>query len=342
MQKISIGNLKSGTSLGRDIYSSTGQLLLRKGSMLDENVLSAFKRQGIEHVFVLDIPQRRTHVQVPFNQGYTDSVDQMKNFLLEAQIGQPLEQPEVDQTVSRLLNLVYDEVDIFQRIRQMKNTDEYLYTHSLNVSLLCVMIARWLKCPPKMIKDMGLAGLLHDIGKANVPTGILTKPEPLTEEELHEVQSHAVKGFEIAQKIPWISKDILDAVRLHHERLDGSGYPEGLEGDAIPLIARVVAVADVYDAITSERVYAGKMSPYQAAEVLWDESFGRLDPRIAKVFYDRASNFYIGNTVILSNGMIGKVVYINPTMPTRPVVESNGEYHDLSRNRTVTITEVVD
>lgn len=343
MRRIPLTSLKPGTSIGRDIYAQNGQLLLKKGTLLEEAYLVAFRRQGIDSVYIADdTAQKKKHKHIDFDLGYHESLTSMRNMMLEAKLGGGIEEKDVRATVDTLLTLAYDEVDIFSQMRQMKEKDDYLYTHSINVSLLCVTIGRWMKCSANMIKDLGIAGLFHDIGKIRVPVSILLKPDKLTADEYDEIQKHAMESFNLTQGIKYVTPQIGEAIMMHHERMDGSGYPIGVGGDMIPFMARVLAVADVYDAVTSNRVYAPKESPYRAAEILWEESFGRLDPKIAKIFYDRSSNFYIGTHVILSNGQKGKVVYVNPSSPTKPVVEAEGDYHDLARERTISITEILD
>lgn len=342
MRKISINRMSPGVVLARDIYAYDGRLLLARGTRLEEWHLEVFRKQGLDYVYVVeDTPPGRRPAR-PFEDVYSESLTAMKTFMLEAKLGKPLEKTEVDKTVNILLAQVFDEVDILKQMRRMKDKDDYLFTHSINVSLLCILLGRWLKYPEPMIRNLGTAGLLHDLGKVSIPSSILTKPGKLTDVEFEQVKKHSTRGYDMLRSMGCDNPDILDGVLLHHERLDGSGYPSGLKGEEIPLFPRVIAVADVYDAVTSERTYKAKESPYKAAEILWQESFGKLDPVVAKVFYDRVSSFYVGNRVRLNTGEEGKVVYINPSLPTRPVVQVGDRFYDLSRDRSVGIVEVVD
>ena len=149
-------------------------------------------------------------------------------------------------------------------------------------------------------------------------------------------------GYNLLIQSEAISNNIATAALMHHERFDGSGYPMGKKGNDIGFCSSVVAVADVYDAVTSTRVYSTKRSPYIAAEILWEESFCKLDPRIAKVFYDKITNFYVGNEVLLSNNERGLVIYVDPYQPTRPVVMVGDKFYDLNRDRSLTIMEIID
>lgn len=342
MQRVSLTRLKAGSRIAKDLYSFDGKLLLAKGTVLDEVQLQSLRRQGIEEVYIFDAPTRITKSSMPFDAAYKESLVAVRSFMLEAKLNKKIEEKEVKQTVQDLLDQVFDEVDLFRQMRLMKEKDDYLFTHSVNVALLSILIARWLKLDEDIIKDVGTAGILHDMGKLFIPDEILQKQGKLTEEEFQKIKEHATAGYDYVSQLPWVSIPIANAVLMHHERLDGSGYPLGMKGDSIPLYARIVAVADVYDAITSNRAYRHKLSPYQAAEILWEESFGKLDPRVAKIFYDRSTCFFVGNKVLLSDGREGRVIYINPTLPTRPVVEVEGEYVDLAKRRNLTVVEVID
>lgn len=341
MLKLKVSSLKPGIKLGKDIYTSDNQLLLPKGTIISEEQLKNFVRRNIREVFIME-SSPRLKPQKNFDDVYIKSLDAVRAFMFEAKLGKPLEVSEIGDTVDMLLEQVFDAGDLFKQMRIMKAKDDYLFTHSVNVSLLCILIGRWLKCDAKAIRNLGTAGLLHDIGKVFIPNEILNKPDKLTDQEFEEIKKHTLLGYNLVSQSEAINFDIANAVLMHHERLDGSGYPAGFKGMQLGFCASVVAVADVYDAITSSRIYSSKRSPYMAAEILWSESFGKLDPRISKVFYDRIASFYIGNEVLLSNNQKGVVVYINPTQPTRPIVMVDDVFYDLSKDRNITIMEVVD
>ena len=236
---------------------------------------------------------------------------------------------------------VFDAIDLFRQLRLMKDKGEYLFTHSINVALLCILIGRWLKCDQETIKDLGIAGFLHDIGKVFIDKDILNKPGKLSDEEYETIKKHSVLGYNYICQNPSIKPEVANAVLMHHERLDGSGYPSGLKGQ-LNFYAAVVAVADVYDAITTAHAYADKKSPYSAAEILWQDSFGKLDPRIVKVFYDKITNFYVGNKVLLSNSEEGIVIYADPSQPTRPLVMAGDIFYNLATDRSLTIIDIID
>ncbi|CFX52233.1 HD domain [Syntrophomonas zehnderi OL-4] len=341
MLKIKLSSLKPGARLGKDIYSYDGNLLLPKGAIITSEHLEAFARRQFDEVFIMETGTKISS-EKNFEEVYSQSLDIAKSFMMEARLGKPLEFDEINDTVNLLVEQVFDQHGLFRQMRLMKNKDDYLFTHSVNVSLLCILIGRWLKCDDETIKNLGVAGLLHDIGKVFVENDILNKPDKLTAEEFEEIKKHTLLGYNLINQYPWVNAEVANAVLMHHERADGSGYPVGLKGYKIGFYASAVAVADVYDALTSSRVYSGKVSPYTAAEILWQESFGKLDPRISKVFYDKITDFYVGNEVILSNGMKGIVVYVDPSQPTRPIILAGDEFYNLAEERSITIQEIID
>jgi len=341
MLKIKVSSLKPGVKLGKDIYSFDGNLLLPKGAVITNEHLEAFTRRHFDEVFVMETDSQQKS-EKKFEDVYTQALDMSKSFMLEVSVGKSLDPEEVQDTVSMLVEQVFDQHGLFRQMRMMKDKDEYLLTHSINVSLLCILIGRWLKCDEQAIKDLGVAGLLHDIGKIYIDDKILNKADKLTEEEFEEVKKHTLLGYNLLNQYPWINEEIANAILMHHERADGTGYPIGLKGYKMGFYASVVAVADVYDALTSTRSHKNKMSPYSAAEILWQESFGKLDPRISKVFYDKITDFYVGNEVVLSNGMKGVVVFVDPSQPTRPIIMVGDEFFNLAVERSLTIIEILD
>lgn len=341
MLKIRVDNLKPGIKLGKDIFTYDGKLLLTKGTVITEEHLKGFASRGIREIYIMEAtPQLRAAKS--FEEAFDDSLDVVKSFMLEAKLGQNPDYKEIENSVETLLEQVFSITDIFRHMRLMKDKDDYLFTHSINVSLLSILIGRWLKCTEEEIRLLGMAGMLHDIGKIYISNDILNKPGKLTPEEFEEVKKHPILGYNLVTQNEDLNENIAKAVLMHHERLDGSGYPMGTKGK-INFYAAVVAVADVYDALTSNRAYASKLSPYTAADILWQESFGKLDPRIAKVFYDRVTNFYVGNEVVLSNNKRGVVIYVDRCNPTRPIVMvGENEFINLAEEPGISIMEVID
>ncbi|MDD2585417.1 MAG: HD-GYP domain-containing protein [Syntrophomonadaceae bacterium] len=339
--KLKISSLKAGVKLGKDIYSYNSQLLLPRGTVITKEHLENFTVRNIAEVYIIESTPRLKS-EKKFEDVYSNSLDVVKAFMLEAKLGKTLEFDEISNMVNLLLEQVFSVTDLFRQMRIMKGKDDYLFTHSVNVALLCILIGRWLNCDEETIKKLGTAGLLHDIGKIYIDSSILNKPGKLSESECREIKKHTMLGYNYLVENESLNEDIANAALMHHERADGSGYPLGTEGYSKNICVSVVSVADVYDAVTSNRVYSAKRSPYTAAEILWQESFGKLDPRVTKVFYDKITNFYVGNEVVLSNNEKGLVIYVDPSQPTRPVIMVGDKFYNLATDRSISILEIID
>ncbi len=339
--RIKTSSLKPGIALGTDVFSFDGQLLLPKGEKVTAELLDALIRREIHEVIITDDSPRQSSAR-SFDDAYSHALALTKSFMYEVKLGQPLAEKDISDILNLLGSQVDDQNDIFRQMRLMKGRDEYLLTHSLNVSLLSMLIGRWMGLSPQDISALGQAGLLHDIGKAMIPDQILNKPAKLTDDECIKIKEHSVIGFELVKDYPWLLHGVADAILGHHERQDGQGYPFGLGEGSIGLYSEILAIADTYDALTSNRVYCPRVSPFSAVDVVWKESFGRLNPRIAKIFYDRMTNFYVGNEVLLSNQDKGVVIYIDPSEPTRPIIRVGDRFCNLIEDRSLYIVEVFD
>ena len=341
MLKIKVNSLKAGVTLGKDIFTYDSKLLLPRGTVITSEHLENLRNRNIDDVYIMETEVRVKSTR-SFEGVYSNSLNIIRSFMLEAKLGKSLDLEEIGIITDLLLEQVFDVGDLFRHMRLMKEKDDYLFTHSVNVSLLCILIGRWLKCDQEVLKELGQAGFLHDIGKILIDDSILNKPGKLTDDEYEEMKKHTLLGYNLLTEHEQVSINVANAALMHHERADGSGYPMGSKGYSKNLCVSVVAVADVYDALTSNRVYSTKRSPFAAAEILWHESFGKLNPRISKVFYDKITSFYVGNKVLLSNDEIGVVIYVDPSQPTRPIIMVGDSFINLAIERSITILEVID
>lgn len=215
-------------------------------------------------------------------------------------------------------------------VNLFKDINQYIYTHSINVALLCRTIGKWMNYDEQMIEALMIAGLLHDIGNIKVDSSILDKPGKLTDSEFEEIKKHTLYSYQLLQNNKNIGLDIKIGILMHHERLDGSGYPYGVYDENINQIARVVAIADVYDAMLSERVYHKKHNPFAVMQMVQENAFGKLDPEILFTFLSHVANYYIGTYITLNTGEVAKVVSINSRCIYRPIVQVGNTYIDLS------------
>lgn len=231
-------------------------------------------------------------------------------------------------------------IELFDLLHCMKSIDDSVYAHSINVALISRAIGKWLKLPREELDELTIAGLLHDIGKAEIPDEVLNKTGKLTDEEFELIKSHALKGSKLLKKAGF-SSEIQFAALQHHERSDGSGYPRGLTSDEISDFASIIAIADVYDAMTSARSYRKPKCAFQVIAAFEDEGLQKYNTKFILTFLARIANAYQNSLVILSDGRRGKIVYINKNKLSKPIVQVDDEMIDLTREHDLTITSIL-
>ena len=218
-----------------------------------------------------------------------------------------------------------DAATLIQCVSGMREVDEYLFTHSVNVAILNGLIARWLHMSEDDCEMMVKAGAVHDVGKVRVSPKILNKPGKLTPLEFEAVKMHAQFGREMLEESGETTKEILESAELHHEKVNGTGYPYGLMGTQIPLHASITAVSDIYDAMVARRSYKKEASPFDILDQISKNAFSGLDMKIINAFLQNMPAELMGTNVLLSNGATAKVKFINPRHYKYPVVELDGE-----------------
>ena len=236
-----------------------------------------------------------------------------------------------------LLKDTGNSINAFDMVQNLRHYDDSTYAHSMNVGLLCNVFADWLDFDEEEKKTLTVAGILHDIGKTRIPLEIIQKPSRLSEEEYQIIKKHTEYGFAILTENYHIRYTALQ----HHERNDGSGYPLGLVAAHIDEYAKIVSIVDVYDAMTSPRVYRGPTCPFDVINLFEQEGFQKYDSRYIMIFLRRIAESYLNENVRLSDGRSGKLIYINNYALSRPVVMADGEAIDLRKERYLRIEEIM-
>lgn len=230
------------------------------------------------------------------------------SMLQEARMGRAIQQEDARALVSEISGSIARNPHALLSMARLKTADDYTYMHSVAVCALMVALGRELGLDEKMIREVGLAGLLHDIGKMAIPLDILNKPGKLTDSEFVCVKSHPEEGWKMLQEGRGVGETTLDVCLHHHEKVDGSGYPHRLAGDAISLVAKMGAVCDVYDAITSNRPYKAGWAPTESLRKMTEWSNGHFDPTVFRAFVKAVGIYPLGSLVRLQSGRLGVVV----------------------------------
>lgn len=234
--------------------------------------------------------------------------------------GKTIDAKLAKEVVEECVNSILRIPDTFMLLTQLKNRDQYTAQHSLNVSIYAVAFGRYLNLSYSQLTELGLSGMMHDMGKLKVPKEILHKPGKLEPDEMQLMRRHTTWGRQILMSGMGMPKSVIDVAHSHHERCDGAGYPRGLTETQISPLARIIAIADTYDAVTSNRFHQEGYSHLEALKIMIDESSGHLDPHLVVRFIECLGIYPPGCLVLLDSGEIGVVTEINPQQKLRPKI----------------------
>jgi putative nucleotidyltransferase with HDIG domain len=337
MRLVATTSVDEGALLGKAIINDQGKILLNVGARLEGKILNRLLEFGIDYIYIKDHDTDDlilvNSISDPIRVNAIKTIGEtFKQIQLDTKVSHSFVLAQSAKKFKKLISLLLEEL---QRSKELLNLlsdvfihDHYIFSHSLNVTLYALAIGIEMKLSPKELEQLGLGAILHDVGKMKVPEEILSKPGRLTGEEFQIIKAHAEEGFQLLRNIPEISLIVAHCAFQHHERLNGSGYPRGLKGDDIHLFGRILGVADVFDAVTSNRVYRPAMLPHEGLEILYSGSGNLFDSKVVDAFRRAVAIYPVGLTVILSDGRKGVVAAQNPGLSERPVVrvlEGNGK-----------------
>lgn len=361
MRRINTSELIPGMITAEDVYNYNNQLILPKGLILTDRTITKLAFYSIISVKIeeqaIEYPEEKNDSEsydisyaerirkspefVKFREEFEADITNFKDAMNEVvEKGAPL---DIDRLMNHTLNILdpnSTNPNVFDMLHCMREYDDATYVHCMNVALICNVFARWLRMSEEEIRLATISGLLHDIGKTHIPDEIIKKPGRLTDQEYNLVKTHPQEGYRILQNSQ-LSPEVLNAVLLHHERCDGSGYPFGLQSNKINSFAKLVSIADVYDAMTSARVYRGPLCPFKAIALFESEGLQKYDTRFIMTFLENVVNTYLLNNVLLSNGQTGTIIYINRDKLSAPTIKTESGFLDLATHPDITIEALI-
>lgn len=353
MRRVSTKNLTLDMIVGRNIYHSDGRILLHAGIRLTDNYILRLEQMGITSVYIKD-EYDDDNIKIADVVSEETRIETIKivkqNFqLLEQE--RKINIRSVKQMVDNLMDELLSNPNTLVNLTDIRSFDDYTFAHSVNVCILSLMTGITLCFHDLKLKELGTGALLHDIGKIKVARDILNKADSLSQEEFKEIKKHTVYGFQILRSYQDLSLLSAHVAFQHHERWDGKGYPRQLAGEDIHEYARIVAAADVYDALLADRPYRPSYSISQAITILKNMSGIYLDSRCVTALIANIAIYPVGSLIELNTGEIGIVVDNNKETPTRPVVRLVYDKHnrrimpqreiDLSKMSTIIITKAL-
>jgi HD-GYP domain-containing protein (c-di-GMP phosphodiesterase class II) len=337
MRLVPIYAIKDGAFLAQNLYNENGQILLSKGVKINERYKKKIKEHGFSMVYILDEYSQNEIEDVikpEIRQKMVQTIRSTFNTLTEFnyQNANAYKKDKLAENVSKnieaiqdIANNIVEEIcsqrNIMISLVDIKNSDSYTYRHSVNVGILSLVLGISYELNKNDLCDLVMGSILHDIGKVFIPNEILMKKGKLTPEEFQIIQEHPARGFHYLKDYSNLNAKARIIVLQHQERIDGSGYPYGLKGDQIYIFSKIAAVADIYDALTSDRPYRSAVSPNEAVEFIMGAGGTYFDIDVVKAFAKKVIPYPIGTLVRLSNQSIGVIEKINDDFILRPVVK---------------------
>lgn len=356
--RIKFSELREGCILAADVYSRTNLPIIPKKTVISNmhiQVLEAFNigEVEIERLLVNGVPflnetesedfgPNPTVSEWGFAELFLKSVVKYKREFQTWQSGLPVDINNIRVILLPLLEKMEGNPHEVFQLHRYSTKDTYIYQHSVAIGLISGYIGMKMNLEKGDWLQVALAGCLADCGMAKVSPTILYKNAPLTLQEYLEIKKHPVYSYKMVRNISVLRKAVKLAILEHHERLDGSGYPFG-EKEKIPQYAKIIGIADIFHAMTSERLYRGKQSPYRVLEMILEENFGKFDIHILKILASAIIDFSTGDRIRLSNGKIAEVLFVDEKSPTRPLIKlvETEEILPLSQNRQIFVDSVL-
>ncbi|SOC08049.1 HD-GYP domain-containing protein (c-di-GMP phosphodiesterase class II) [Ureibacillus xyleni] len=360
--KVNINDLRIGKVIAEDIYANTQYPIVLKNTKINQEhlyILKAFNilqipilldekdqvikgKQGIEENSEI-INIAATQVVDRFGKKYTDTVEEFKKMFNGWGAGAKIDITKVRGLILPLVEKILEDRTIIFDLNSLSNVKDYLYHHCIATGLICAAITQRLGYERGYVLQMAIAGTLADCGMARIPLRIREKKEPLNQIEYDEIRKHPLYSLQMVKALPAIKEEMKEAIYQHHERLDGSGYPEKVRVGSVSNFGQIIAVADTFHAMTSERLYRSKESPFKVIEMIKESEFGKFDIQVVQALVDLVAALPIGTKIELSNLERGEIMFINKFAPTRPLIKltNTGEIIDLSRNRSFYISRVI-
>lgn len=340
MQTIACMALKPGMELAEDAISYTNEIILKANTILDKNAIEKLTRHSIMCVSIKEqIDYATTHFEKvrysksfqQFEVVYQNNLNAYKYIINDfLENDKPINTDYLLQIHDNIANCSPTREKLIDMLYNMLPTEDNMtYAHCLNSALISNVFGTWLGLSDSEIRLLTLCGFFYDIGKLKLPNNILWKPDKLSAFEYNWVKTHTKIGYDLIKRLP-LDQHILDATLMHHERCDGSGYPNHLHDDDIGLFTKYIAIVDSYEAMTSARTYRSSLNPFQVIANFERTGFEKYGITIVSNILEHIANDQLGMTVRLSNDQIGSVILINKNHLSKPLIKCDDTIVDLS------------
>lgn len=313
MRYIPANCLREGQILASDLVMEGKKVMLRKGVQLNSLMINRICQLGFQGVYIVDDLSKDLEVASVISDTLKHKAKaDIQSLFISVQNKTEVKAAHQFDLITKVITDIVDEIlynrKLMVNVVDLRTFDDYTFSHSVNVAVLSVVMGTVLGLNRTRLNELAMGALIHDIGKVFIERKIMHKPGRLNAEEFEEMKKHSQKGYDYLRAHGKIPEQALKVVLLHHEQYNGNGYPFGFSGEQIELFARIVNVADVYDALISDRPYRKAMLPSDAMEYIMGGYGSTFDPKVVKAFTRKVAPYPIGTCVKLSNGITGIVV----------------------------------
>ena len=349
MRLVNIGDVEVGSVIAKPVYDSKLSLLINKGAKLSELLLKKLVQADIRHLYIEDEISKGIELDPMISDEIKlQAFVIMKRFYESQMVKQDQNVEAIRESSIRELKDIVDDIitEIYCKNEQkyysteLMGAEMYHYNHAVEVMILSLLIGRKMGLDREKLLKLGMGAILADIGKARVPQDILNKKGKLEPEEFDEMKRHVDYSYAILKDLVGLSSLSRQIVLLHHEKLDGSGYPNGFTGEQIPLLVRIATVCDIFSAIVADRTYNNRISVDTAIEILRGAAPTKIDQDVFMTLLQVIDIYPPGTLVELSNGQVGIVIQCNTNSPTRPIlriIEKDGQHHEIDLMQELTL-----
>ena len=352
MRFVRLENCTEGMVVGKTIFGINGMMLLRYGTVVRQSHIDTLLRMGYAGMYIDDAISAGIDIPEVVDRATQAKAQQaLENLFAESKLSKITNTARMVKDVEGVLGDIIKQIitnrDMVANITSLKTFDGYTFQHCVDVCVLSLILGREFQMNRKDLENLGKTAIFHDIAKMFVSQNLLNKPSRLTPEEYEEIKKHSQLGYDCLKNLLNQPEIICEGVLYHHERYEGGGYPSGREGNEIPIYARIIALTDVYDAITSKRAYKDAMIATEAYEYIMGNIGKHFDPLVVNAFLRKIPPFPVGSGIILSDGRKAIVAENKPSFMTRPIVRivneganEAGDFVDLANDadaRSVTI-----
>ncbi len=325
MRFVPVGCIREGMVSASKILGKNGEVLINSGAVLQSSYVKRMEELGFKGIYIEDdLSADIVITDIISNDLRHKTVKTIKDVFINIENGAKLTREKaksIDFLVSDIVENIMSNQNLMVNMIDLKVFDDYTFYHSVNVGILSIVVGAALKLNKRQLHNLGLAAMLHDIGKVFIPKEILNKAGKLTEEEFEVMRTHSFEGYRYLREQFELPSASYIGVLQHHERADGTGYPDALGGSKISLFGKIIAIADVYDAFTSNRPYRSAILPSDAVEYIMGASGSIFDPFIVTTFIQKIAPYPTGTCVLTSDRRVGLVVENYSDCCLRPKVK---------------------